>query len=126
MLTVSRLDTSRRGRKWIPQPPWTVASWLQERKKRFPTAARRAGNEARVKAEVQEPGQDSNVQVKTLVPDQQLGQVKQEIAAETQSKATQLIQQIREAKRQSVAEPSTTSRKEAMRWETFAGEEIDT
>ena len=127
MLNVSRLDTAREGRNWAPQPIWTVASWLQERKKRFPVVAHRAQNEGRLKSEAQEQEQDFKEKKEELgfVANGPSGQVKQEYSAEDQSKATQLIQQIREAKRLKVAESSTMPRKEASRGVSSTEEEID-
>ncbi|KAL8876565.1 MAG: hypothetical protein Q9198_005269, partial [Flavoplaca austrocitrina] len=128
MLNVSRLDTTREGRKWAPQPIWTVASWLQERKKRFPVVvAHRAQNEGRLKSEAQEQEQGFKEKKEELghVVNGASGQVKQEYSAEDQSKATQLIQQIREAKRLKVAESSTMPRKEASRGLSSTEEEID-
>ncbi|KAL8759388.1 MAG: hypothetical protein Q9199_000823 [Rusavskia elegans] len=89
ILNAARLDSTYQGRTLIPQPPWTVASWLQERKKLFPTAARKAENEERLKTEPREQKQDSKLQRslqeqrKTLEQpdDQALGKVKREAAA---------------------------------------------
>lgn len=54
LLTVSRLEFTYKGQTSSLQSSSDIASWIQERKKRFPTAARRAENDARAEKLQQE------------------------------------------------------------------------
>lgn len=122
ILNLCRLEFTYKGRTSTLQSCDDIASWIEERKKRFPTAARKAENEERLqklKEEREEKKRQASKaekllerQKKTLAKDKQaLENSKQEAAAKAKLRVEKLRQKLmKEERRVAKAEAKSLKR----------------
>ncbi|CAL8582784.1 hypothetical protein XPA_008428 [Xanthoria parietina] len=115
--TAPRLQFTYKGQMSTLQSPDEIASWLEERKKRFPTAARKAEKEARLRKSREEQEEKKRAerllerQKRTLEKDRQaIQQDKQDTAAKAKLKVEKLRKRLEKEERR-IAKSEAKSRK---------------
>ncbi|KAL8879995.1 MAG: hypothetical protein Q9192_008116 [Flavoplaca navasiana] len=104
--TTQQLQITYKGRTSTLQNPGDIASWIEERKKRFPTAARRAEKEEQSRKDLEEREEKKRAakllerQKRTLEKDKQANeQDKQDAAAKAKLKVEKLRKRLEKEER---------------------------